>query len=67
MQKLDDEFDRRFSVVVKDYLEVAGLGLNIGHGIIAPDYLLFRDIALGYGAEARTKQERSHQPNAKKT
>jgi hypothetical protein len=36
MQKLDDELDRRFIVVVKDDLEVAGLGLNIGHGIIAP-------------------------------
>jgi hypothetical protein len=34
MQKLDDELDRRFIVVVKDYLEVAGLGLNIGHGMV---------------------------------
>jgi hypothetical protein len=32
MQKLDDKLDRRFIVVVKDDLEVAGLGLNIGHG-----------------------------------
>jgi hypothetical protein len=32
MQKLDDELDRRFFVVVKDYLEVAGLSLNVGHG-----------------------------------
>jgi hypothetical protein len=66
MEKLDDELDRRFSVVVKDYLETAGLGLNIGHGIIAPDYLLFRDIALVYGAESRTKQERNHYSNAQK-
>jgi hypothetical protein len=38
MQKLDDEFLRRFIVVVKDDvvkddLEVAGLGVNIAHGI----------------------------------
>jgi hypothetical protein len=37
MQKLDDEFLRRFIVVVKDDvvkddLEVAGLGVNIAHG-----------------------------------
>jgi hypothetical protein len=37
MQKLDDELDRRFIVVMKNHLEVAGLGLNIGHRIIAPD------------------------------
>jgi hypothetical protein len=35
MQKLDDELQRRFIVVVKDYLEVAGLGENIGHEIVS--------------------------------
>jgi hypothetical protein len=29
MQQLDNEFHRRFIVIVKDYLEVAGLGLNV--------------------------------------
>jgi hypothetical protein len=28
-QQLDDEFHRRFIVIVKDYLEVADLGLNV--------------------------------------
>jgi hypothetical protein len=34
MQQVDDEFDRRFIVVAKDYLKEAGLGLNIAHEII---------------------------------
>jgi hypothetical protein len=36
MQNFDHEFHRRIIVVVKDYLEMAGLGLNIGHWNSAP-------------------------------
>jgi hypothetical protein len=32
MQKLDDELDWRYIVVMKDDLNVAGVGLNFGHG-----------------------------------
>ena len=35
MQQVDDEFLRRFIVVVKDYLKETGLGLNIAHEIIS--------------------------------
>ena len=38
MQNFNHEFHRRIVVVVKDYLEMAGLGLNIGHGISPPDW-----------------------------
>jgi hypothetical protein len=31
VQKLNDEFQRRFFVIVNDDLEVAGLGMNIAH------------------------------------
>src|ERR1700741_3774823 len=34
MQKLDDEFPRRCIVIVKDHMEVAGLGGNVGHEIV---------------------------------
>ena len=37
MQNFNHEFHRRIIVVVKDYLEMAGLGVNIGHGIAPPD------------------------------
>jgi hypothetical protein len=37
MQKLDDELQRSFIVVVQDHLEVAGLGVNIGHVLVPPD------------------------------
>jgi hypothetical protein len=36
MQKLNDEYERSFIVVVKGYLEVAGLGVNIVHGVNIP-------------------------------
>ena len=36
MQELNDEFDRSFIVVVNSYLEVAGLGVNIMHGVNIP-------------------------------
>src|ERR1700737_650750 len=35
MQKLDDELHRSVVVVMKDYLEVAGFGVNIGHWIVS--------------------------------
>jgi hypothetical protein len=35
VQKVDDEFQRRFIVVAKDYLKETGLGLGIAHGIIS--------------------------------
>ncbi len=34
MQKLKDELQRSFIVVVKDYFEVAGFGESIGHEMI---------------------------------
>ena len=37
VQKLDDELHRCFIVVVKDYLEVAGPGLNITHETVSFD------------------------------
>jgi hypothetical protein len=71
MHKPNDEFFRRFVVVMKDDLEVAGLGvnialniaLNIAHGIISFDYWSFRHVALDRDAQARTKQEQCHYPN----
>jgi hypothetical protein len=36
MQNFNHEFHRRIIVVVKDYLEMAGLGVNIGHVIVPP-------------------------------
>jgi hypothetical protein len=37
VQKFDDEPRRRFFVVVKDDLAVAGIGLNVTHWKVAPD------------------------------
>jgi hypothetical protein len=45
MQNFNHEFHRRIIVVVKDHLEMAGLGVNIGHWIVPPDQLSFRHIA----------------------
>jgi hypothetical protein len=36
MQQLNDEYERSFIVVVKGDLEVAGLGVNIMHGVNIP-------------------------------
>jgi hypothetical protein len=41
MQNFNHEFHRSIIVVVKDYLKVAGLGLNIGHRIVPPDWCHF--------------------------
>ena len=58
MQKFNDELQRRFIVVVKDDLEMTGLGKGIGHGIVFLDELIFREIALDGSAldkmDART-------------
>ena len=37
MQKFDDELQRSFIVVVQDHLEMAGLGMNFGHGMVPPE------------------------------
>jgi hypothetical protein len=36
MQNFNHELHRSIIVVVKDYLEMAGLGVNIGHEIAPP-------------------------------
>jgi hypothetical protein len=58
MHQLDDELHRRFIVVVKDDLEVTGLGLNIAHEEIPPNQLSFRKTALGCGN--RLEQSRNN-------
>jgi hypothetical protein len=37
MQKFNEELQRSLMVVVKDHLEVAGLGMNIVHWKLPPD------------------------------
>src|SRR5258705_5179236 len=66
MQNFNHEFHRSIVVVVKDYLEMAGLGVNIGHGISCPliSYS-FRHIASRSPFKFRTKQEQSHYPACK--
>jgi hypothetical protein len=71
MQKLDDELHRSFIVVMKDYLEIAGLGvniafniaLNIAHGIISFKLFVISACRSGSRRQARTKQEQCHYPN----
>ncbi len=41
MKNFNDELHRSIIVIVKDYLKVVGLGLNIGHGIVPPDWCHF--------------------------
>ena len=52
MQQLDDEIHRRFIVIVKDYFEVADLGLNITHWKLPLIELAsLRHIALGHQSD----------------
>src|ERR1700736_3903767 len=50
MQKLNDEYERSFMVVMKGYLEVAGLGVNIMHGVNIPWCAIIRHLVLDRGA-----------------
>ena len=65
MQQVDDEFLRRFIVVVKDYLKETGLGLNIAHEIISVTGccfgVSFRSVDRDRD-QPRTNQEHSHAP-----
>jgi|SRR5260221_9270892 len=73
MQKLDDELHRGFIVVMKDYLEIAGLGvniafniaLNIAHGIYPLNYSSFRHVALDRDAKLEQNKNNVTTPTCK--